>query len=229
VNKFTSQTKNRFIGGLIVCFGLVACGPEPQLRSGDGGQTPLSESQVPSFVEVSATIFIPRCNTCHSQYLSYVAVIRELEAISDAIISNRMPKGGPPLSSQHKAQLQAWIQAGAPEMPGRPPEPIEPPLLEANWKSISENILVPRCIICHQPSGQAQFLDLSTYGAVVAQKDRRFGGELLFDTNSPENSYLIQVIQDEFEPMPPLNSNIPQLTQPEVDALKTWISKGLPR
>jgi mono/diheme cytochrome c family protein len=195
--------------------------PEPLSSS-------VQEKTSTDFEGVRAAIFSARCVSCHQQYDSYQGVIRELTAIQDAVATNRMPKTGGPLSDDQKALLARWIAEGARENPQEPAPPAKPIQLEANWQSISENILVPKCLICHNPQGQAKFLDLSSRNQIFADRNRLFGGSKLIDFDSPTESYLMQVIQDTEEPMPPVWSSIPRLSEIEVNALIQWISLGLP-
>lgn len=92
----------------------------------------------------------------------------------------------------------------------------------ADWNSISAVIFVPRCIPCHNPRGQARFLDLSTRESVLAASDK------IFNFEDPEASYLIEVIRDPLEPMPPPTSSLRQLSEDEVSILIDWIAQGLP-
>ena len=92
----------------------------------------------------------------------------------------------------------------------------------ADWNSILAVIFVPRCIPCHNPRGQARFLDLSTRESVLAARDK------IFNFEDPEASYLIEVIRDPLEPMPPPTSSLRQLSEDEVSILIDWIAQGLP-
>ena len=71
--------------------------------------------------------------------------------------------------------------------------------------------------------GKQSFLDLSTRQKFF---DRRH--DLLNNFEDVENSYLIEVITDPDEPMPPPYSNIERLNEEEVKTLIDWIKKGLP-
>lgn len=176
--------------------------------------------QALSFSDVQREIFNPKCVMCHLQYENYGAIRRELNEISAAVETNRMPKIGGPLSEDQKQMLRNWIAAEV------PPESVQ---LEANWKSISENIVNPRCLVCHNPRGQAQFLDLSTREAFIKNKDRLFGsGQKLINETQPELSYLIEIVKDDVEPMPPRWSNIRRLNTDEINILMEWIGKSLP-
>jgi len=211
-----SQLGSYFIIALL----LSSCGYYSE-HSDPGADVDLAKSSL-EFQSVQAAIFTPHCVRCHQSYASYNGVRRELAAINSAVAANRMPKSAPPLSENLKQLLQSWISAGAPERAGEPaPEPA-PVVLEANWKSISENILAPKCLVCHNPDGQAKFLDLSSRQAIFSARSK------LLDFDNPEASYLLAVVQDPDEPMPPPSSNIPRLNSREIEVLTEWIALGLP-
>ncbi len=181
------------------------------------------------FSSVKEIVFSARCVSCHQQYSNYQGVNRELSAIQAAVNSNRMPKSGGFLTDSQKAILSAWIAKGAPDQAGSPSEPNLPAALEPTWKSLSENVIFPKCLVCHNPKGQAKFLDVSNRQIIFDNRNRIFGGSSkLIDLDAPEKSYLLQILNDEEEPMPPVWSNIPRLTQGELKTLNEWLSRGLP-
>lgn len=181
------------------------------------------------FDSVSKVVFSRRCTSCHEQYMTYAGVARELAAIQEAVGSNRMPKSGGPLTDSQKIVLSRWIEKGAPENNHEPARPIGAILLEPNWKSVSENIVFPKCLVCHSSQGQAKFLNLSTRQEFFLSRDLLFAdGAKLINFENPEKSYLIQIIKDPEEPMPPTWSKIPRLTEAEIATLNKWIALGLP-
>ena len=187
------------------------------------------EKRSVDFSTVKEMILSARCTSCHQQYENYESVVRELAAIQAAVNSDRMPKTGGPLTGLQKEILAAWIANGAPNQAQAPPDPPLPTPLAPNWKSISENILFPKCLACHNPQGQAKFLDLSTRQIIFDNRNRVFGsGAKLIDIDSPENSYLLEILKDEEEPMPPVWSNIPRLNPDEIKVLTEWLRLGLP-
>jgi mono/diheme cytochrome c family protein len=99
--------------------------------------------------------------------------------------------------------------------------------LKATSQSLWSLVFNPRCVACHNPSGQARFLDLSSPEVVRSQRDRLFGEEKLIDESEPANSYLIKVILDPVEPMPPISSGLTQLNKNEITAIEEWIRDGL--
>lgn len=211
---------------------LFSCGNYLDRKKADPGLDQTAQEKVPlDFSSVKEIVFSARCVSCHQQYDNYQGVIRELSAIQAAVASERMPKSGGPLTDSQKAILAAWIAKGAPDQSGNPSEPRPPsPLpLEPTWKSLSENTIFPKCLVCHNPQGQAKFLDLSSRQIIFENRHRIFGGGSKFiDLDMPEKSYLLQVLNDNEEPMPPIWSNIPRLSADELKTFSQWLSLGLP-
>ncbi len=193
----------------------------------DLSQSLNSNTQI-SFEIVKSAVFLQKCTICHQQYNSYQSVRREIVAIQEAVSQNRMPKSGSLLNDQQKELLTKWASQGAPEFPGQIAQPETPTIIEANWGSISQNIIIPKCLACHNPNGQAKFLDLSNRESILANKDKMFGEAKLINFENPSESFIIQLVEDPDEPMPPKSSNISRLTTKEVDVLKEWISLKLP-
>ncbi len=179
-----------------------------------------------SFESVRTNIFVPHCVSCHSQYSTYSGIKRDISLIEDAVFQNRMPKSAPPLSNELKEILVKWIALGSPNSNDNEDD-IEK--LEPKWSSLSKNLFVPRCVICHSPNGQAKFLDLSTKESVYGMRDQIFGsGRKFINSEVPSESYLIEIVTDDVEPMPPTWSKIPRLTDDEVSKLLKWIELELP-
>ena len=179
------------------------------------------------FASIKKNVF-SRCTSCHEQYKTYTGVVRELAAITKTISLNRMPKSGGPLSAEQKEFLNRWIQSGAPEFADQVAQPIQIPLLEPTWKSIYGGVIAPKCLVCHNSLGQAKFLDFSNRDSVYNQRDRTFGGTKLINLENIDDSYLIQILSDQDEPMPPKWSNIPALSENEINIFKRWLALGLP-
>lgn len=209
---------------LLFCFLLFGCSPARHLPG--AGPEGLGKSSRNDFAAVKRLVFEPYCVGCHSQFRSYNSVIREISAIGETVKAGRMPKNAV-LGEDLKALLEYWIRNGAPNEPGSIKEPGD--VLRPVTSSIFDNILIPKCLVCHNPQGQAKFLDLSSRQAIFSARNRTFGAGIhLIDFENVEMSYLIQVVQDPAEPMPPVWSKIPLLTEGELRVLKDWISLGLP-
>lgn len=195
---------------------------EKLAKAGAVGDPGVSGQGIPDFSSLLERVLRPRCVSCHQHYATYAGASREARAILSAVESDRMPKGGPPLAAWQKEALRRWVEAGAPQFADRPPEEDPADRLEPVWASVSRNILAPKCLLCHSPSGQANFLDLSSPETLKGPAAR------LVDLDDPEASELIAIVRDPEEPMPPRSSNIPPLSEVEIQVLIEWIRRGLP-
>jgi uncharacterized membrane protein len=193
---------------------------------------PNSPSEIPGsgstilFAEVREKIFVPFCIQCHVQYGDYTFVQQDLKNIKTAVNQNRMPKNQSPLSSEQKQLLAEWISSGAQNeaVVSVQPPTAEPQGLQPTWDSLYKNIFVPKCVVCHSPTGPANWVDVSSRAGMTKTLLKHI------DFKNIENSNLILRLKDPEEPMPPLppDSNIPQLTTEEVQIVIEWIEAGLP-
>lgn len=174
-----------------------------------------------TFSEIKSQVLTPKCIRCHPGYEDYQTVINSIDSITAQVRSDRMPKDGP-MGAELKGLLFSWIAAGTPQGNVIPVKPSPRDELAPNYESIAKNILGKKCVVCHNPQGQVPFLDFSTRESIWKKR------KLLFNFDKPESSYILEVIQDPVEPMPPMNSPFEQLNQEEIDVLKEWIGLGLP-
>lgn len=197
---------------LIFCTGLIACGETGNLHFKEGE---LRSLETPAtFESLRDLVLTPNCVSCHSGYKNFAEVHASAEAILASVEAGRMPKNAPRLAPAEVEFIREWIDAGKPG-PASAPVPTE-------GEKIFAEILGPKCIQCHNPNGQAKFLDLSDRQKIWERR-----AELL-NFDEPEKSYLMEVITDPDEPMPPAYSNLERLTEEEVARLNDWISRGLP-
>lgn len=210
---------------------------EAPLRPSPGGFSPVSpgeNDQVKSlidFEQIKKSIIDNNCLQCHPGYSNYNTVVVSAQNILDQVATNRMPKNARPLDDELKLLLEEWVNNGAPEFveidngedDTSVPGPMEPVKLEATWESVSQKIIFPKCVSCHNSNGQASFLPLATRQDFFDGRDY-----LLNNFEDARNSYLIEVITDPEEPMPPVWSPFEQLNEEEVKILIEWIEKGLP-
>lgn len=207
------------------------------MKSTSGGSRPdLTPQQKMSidFASVTEAVFGPRCISCHAQYTSYEVVSKKLSQIQSRVASNNMPSSGGPLSDAQKAILNAWIANGAPENVSEipldePDETDESEILAPHWESIYANVIAMKCLTCHNPKGSSSFLDLSSRQAVFDKRNKVYSnGQKFIDFDQPEQSFLLHIIEDEDEPMPPSWSGIERVTEEEINTLELWIRLGLP-
>ena len=181
----------------------------------------ISAGEELNFEVISSQILRPHCLRCHAGYSDYEIVYSDRNNIRDAILNERMPKNAPALDESLKKLIDQWVDLGAP-FDSQVSEPVETKLV-ANWVSLSKKIFIPKCVQCHNPSGQASFLDLSSRQKFFENRDY-----LLGNFEDAKTSYLIEVLTDNDEPMPPKWSNIERLTSEEINIVVEWIEKGLP-
>ena len=216
--------KNLFLNTLFIIM-INSCGNSQDFKQSpsplnfDDGQNLEGESSI-TFDQVRVEVFERSCTQCHSSYDQYDVVNSQLQSITSSIRSFRMPKNSQ-LSQDQLNLFNQWVLAGAPGPSlNTPPAPTLE--LEATYESINTHILAKKCTVCHSPQGQVPFLDLSTRFAIFEQRD------YLLDFDKPDQSYILEVIQDPFEPMPPKDSPFEQLTDKEIKILQKWIGLGLP-
>lgn len=209
--------------GLIIIFlTLISCGNKTELKeeipSFALNRFPVEEL---NFEIVKTNIFEKSCTQCHPGYSDYNTVKADAQKILDQVLTNRMPKDASALSDDLKAILNAWVRAGSPR--GGDNEDNVPEELVATWDSLSKKIFFPKCVSCHNANGQANFLELADRQDFFDNREY-----LLNNFEDVENSYLVEVISDPDEPMPPFWSPFTQLTKEEIAIVKEWIEKGLP-
>lgn len=184
-----------------------------------------------TFDNLTQKVFQPHCIRCHGSFSDYATVKNKINAIVNMVRSDAMPLGGA-LPNDLKTLLFEWAAAGAPQdatgptpnpNPNPNPVPVPQPMpLEPTYKSLNQHIFAKKCVACHNPSGRAAFLDLSSYEGI--SKARSW----LFDFRRPERSDIIDEITDDEEPMPPRGSPFERVTQAEIQTLIQWIRNGIP-
>ncbi len=228
----------RILIALLSVFLFTACGAYYQKKFDEVTLPPNSDQNgKPStgiaFDVVKKNILEPSCIKCHQNYSFYDSVKQDIDKIVQNVETDRMPKNSSPLSAAQKKLLSDWVADGAQDKvanvdPAKPTEPKPEDMLAPNWASLSRKVFFARCTTCHSPNGEAKFLDLSSRQAVFESYNRMYEGKPLLNFEKPSESYLLDVIQDPDEPMPPKKSKLEPLTQAEIDVLTEWIRLGLP-
>lgn len=194
------------IAFLSVFLVLLGCGNYQELKQApfDSGSEALKGGTL-SFATVKAAVFSPYCLACHSSsggnrggvnLESYVQTKLHLASIRQAVLSNAMPMGGPPLPQMERELLFAWLDAGAPEtstlpIPGEengPPTPAPTPSPPpsptpslVDFEFVKTHIFQPHCVRCH--AGFSQYGTVkaslaSIEGAIVNNRMPLGGGPL---------------------------------------------------
>lgn len=229
-------------GLIVLAFMLTSCNVMFQWgRSGDQPLKPSKEMIAKvSFQDVMTGVFQPKCVACHGKaggvnLESPENARRFLEKINQStLVEKRMPKSPyQPLTKEEALLLQAWIEAGGPGNPSNPgvPAPVDPggsppggnPVsdLEPTFESIRKNILVPKCLICHQSGGEADHIPLSTRADLIDSPL-----EIVIPGNAEESMFLIVVQEGARKPMPPQESGMTPLSEKEKQIVEKWISEG---
>ena len=172
---------------LLSLLSAVSCGNPFQTKALP--QDTVFEAGQVDFSQVQKSVLTPNCIRCHGDYTDQKIVSASVTKIIDRIESGSMPLGGPRLSSNLIALFKDWAlnQSSA-------PRPLGP-----NWNSIRAQLIGPKCVVCHNPKGQALFLDLSTREAVEAARDRIYGdGQKLIDLEDPLNEEYLNENRDEY-------------------------------
>ena len=221
--------KLRMLSILLITLVMSSCGNYKELKSEPSASfSNINFVSGLTFDDVKDDVFAARCVSCHPAYSDFDSVVGDLDAITASIASGRMPADGP-LASDLKDKVLSWIQVGAPEGSSTagtaPVEDLN--ILAPNWKSISKNIFQKKCVACHNPKGRYAQLPLDRRSGLFTKVPSSLTG-LLFDFSDPAQSYMIEVIADPFEPMPPEWSSFDKVTAEELTVLQEWIALGLP-
>lgn len=197
-------------------------------------------------------VFDGRCVRCHQSGTrnavgTYGEIARIKDSIHFEITNDTMPDDGP-LSAEQKKLMMAWLDAGAPESssqvlacgqamaepaptnptpppvaptPAPPVDPVTPPTGPRTYAELRAKVLEPKCLTCHNIGGSAMLYDFTDYQSMISLNE-------IYDRANPANSVIVQaVLKVGRGQMPPVRSNIPRLTDDEVELLRGWIEDGM--
>lgn len=190
------------------------------------------------------------CLDCHSQYNDYKIVYKDRVKIVSTINSNSMPfpqkKGlkAEPVADRQKQQLIDWVAQGAPLWPGQTVNKVEQEELKPTWISLRNQVLGPKCILCHNSYGNrgdgieqsfesySKLRNWFTLNKTLFIFNKKPGDapglfveSILRDPNDPLNIYPPMPYNS---PRDELKEDIPTLTPHELEILKQWIELKLP-
>ncbi len=210
---------------------LVSCGNSIEVKEEFGAPSRSGEAgtgvSLLSFSDIKDEVLTPYCVKCHGDFNNYDTVVSKQIEIMSQINNNLMPKKGP-LSDNLKQVLTDWFAAGAPISAAeeQEQEQIEEEVVELapNWNSVYKNIIVPKCLACHNAERHKKGLDLSTREVIFENRVK-----LLNNFEDVDKSLIIERINDIYDPMPPYEAiDFESVTKEEVEVLKKWIEMGLP-
>ncbi|MCB0411443.1 MAG: hypothetical protein KDD22_02885 [Bdellovibrionales bacterium] len=146
---------------------LTGCGNYKEIKKTPENLTIQGKTTDLDFETIKKNILEPMCMSCHTgrhaafqNYGMVKASAAEILERVKALGNRRMPPvAEPQLDSQSLAQLEEWIEAGAPQF-SKPigPAPEEPKPASVGFEDIRKSIFVPyHCMDCH-----AQFRDYNT-------------------------------------------------------------------
>lgn len=189
------------------------------------------EDEPLDFSTLSEKILIPKCVKCHNEsdaelgvdlstYEStlsggWFSTVVDLDSLANSGLytetrSGAMPPGRKSDLSQDELNfIKRWIEAGAPKEE------------KVTFKMISDQILVPKCVKCHNSSDAELGVDLSSYESTLS------GGwfSTVVDPDSFENSGLYT--ETKSGAMPPGKRD--KLSIRELELIKKWIENGIPK
>ena len=198
------------------------------------------------FSDIQQKIITPQCIGCHTHFEDYSVVKKQLGSIFSFVMQDKMPfprrKNTPivPLSNDLKDLLTQWVNNGAPFTKENPKGPETSDEIKPNWISIRNNILGPKCILCHNSYGPRAPTKMGTYQEL---QDWFVNSPKLFDFDNPNNSHFIGSMlgrvnpdNDEFffDPMPfnstadDVPTDIDPVSSQDILIIEKWIELKLP-
>lgn len=181
-----------------------------------------------SYQMVADKVFTPSCIPCHGNsgnvnLETYSSVFGNIERIRQvALVTKRMPRAPfPPLTREQLAFLSSWIQAGAPETTNGIVSVKRIETLAPTFKSIKNNILRHKCLVCHSQGQSAENVSLESSDDLI--KSHR---NLVVPGEPEESTLLHSIMPDAENQMPPAQSFIENLDDEEIEIIKKWIENG---
>lgn len=195
---------------LVFILGCNSYKPKPLAEAGNLG--------APTFANIQSQIIEPYCITCHRgagagnvNLEGYANVKKFLTAIHTDVVSKHSMPPGQPLPQYLQDFLTTWVSSGAPESGGAPtgPGPTGPVVeLTPTFKSISQNILAPKCEACHGTDSDSP---VTNYTFLKAK--------WVVPGNLKKSVLYQQVAKSLMPPSDPL-------TKKEIQAISDWILQG---
>ena len=226
------------LGLLIGCSGLEGTNntypaTEENLSSDNGALNGVGAESVDIFSQTVHPILSQNCAACHGAGQAPLHSVADVQSSHDTVLQFNLVDLQSPANSRLVTKIQeghngfatsvadeleaaigSWIEqldaiGGTTDLPAPLP-------LEATFKSISQNILLPKCAGCHGGAQPEEGISLDSYAGTLA----------IVNINNPAASELYTQTdpEEEDDVMPPAPA--PNLTPEERSTLLTWIENG---
>ncbi len=192
--------------------------------------TPAPAPSLPSDIQGQALrILSQNCTACHGE-TSGSAGVYGLTNVDHLLSSGLVVEGDPTksrvftviqsgvmpprgaLAAADQEIIRKWIASEMVTGPNQPPIPVPSP--EATFKYISNEILTPKCVACHNVSNKKGGYAFDTYSGVVKAVNK----------STPTDSDLYK--ETKKGDMPPRPGTV--LNSEQLNLLLTWIKAGAP-
>jgi uncharacterized membrane protein len=199
------------------------------VANGQLNNSPANPGLVPTFASINEFIIQPKCVSCHNSSLK--SGNYDMSNYTNTVVNSmvvpfnpttsplylRVADGtmapGSPLSATEKQAIAQWITNGGLNdgtvAPPVSPTPTPIPLT-ATFTSISQNILFPKCLSCHNATLARDGYSVATYQATMKR---------VVAGNASSSGLYQSVLSD----MP---QGLPSLTNAEKAAIQNWINNG---
>jgi len=214
-----------------------------------------------SFTNHVLPIFQQHCQKCHGndnpeeglELTSYNTVMSgsqngsvitpgkpDKSYLVEMVVSKKMPKKGPPLSSTEIDTIIAWVKAGAKDDTGAAPKSSTPQatsavtttatttnttitntapvdLANVSFKGNVLPIFQQHCQKCHGSDNPEEGLELTSYNTVLSGSQN---GSVV-EPGAPDKSYLVKMVVEKKMP-----KKGPPLSVAEINTISAWIKAG---
>ncbi len=212
-----------------------------------GGNTTLAADTLITD-ELVMSYSLRSCQNCHAGQKqptldSAAAMKANIVKVLVEVQGGDMPPadaGYAPLSECQKSLVKAWADgspktvgeiaacknSGAGTTPEPPIIPIE--LMPLNYETLKTKILLPKCVLCHNPNGEdweAALIPFTSYAELTTGEYARY-----WNAPAASSKVIEEVTEHDGEVgMPPSDSGVKPLTTQEVDFITRWIDAGKPQ
>lgn len=219
----------RFFILAVIAGGLISCNytrlkePKDSGNQNFGDLKPEEKLSMMNYSFINSRILQPKCVSCHGSsgdvnLESYDSIKSNLSKIQEAVFTEgTMPKRGA-LTSEEKRLLWNWIRMGAPMQSSEPP-PEEEPMI-ATYESIRSHIIEPKCLTCHNPTGEGNKVPLDRQGLLDSPL------ELVLPGNADESGLIIALERKDDKRMPPAKEGYSALKPEQIQIIREWINNG---